>query len=41
MTPIVEANGLTKAFGSHIAVDHLSFAVEEGEVENATENNYS
>ena len=32
MTPIVEANGLTKAFGSHIAVDHLSFAVEEGEV---------
>ncbi len=32
MTPIVEVNGLTKAFGSHIAVDHLSFAVEEGEV---------
>ena len=32
MTPIVEANGLTKAFGSHIAVDQLSFAVEEGEV---------
>lgn len=32
MTPIVEANGLTKAFGSHTAVDHLSFAVEEGEV---------
>jgi len=32
MTPIIKADGLTKAFGSHIAVDHLSFAVEEGEV---------
>jgi ABC-2 type transport system ATP-binding protein len=32
LTPIVEAKGLTKAFGSHIAVDHLSFTVEEGEV---------
>jgi len=32
LTPIVEAKGLTKAFGSHTAVDHLSFTVEEGEV---------
>ena len=32
MTPMVEVNRLTKAFGSHTAVDHLSFAVEEGEV---------
>lgn len=32
MIPIVEANGLTKTFGSHIAVDHLNFEVEEGEV---------
>jgi len=32
LTPIVEAKGLTKAFGSHIAVDNLSFTVEEGEV---------
>ncbi|MFX1402822.1 MAG: ATP-binding cassette domain-containing protein [Promethearchaeota archaeon] len=32
MTTIVEANRLTKTFGPHTAVDHLSFAVEEGEV---------
>jgi ABC-2 type transport system ATP-binding protein len=32
MIPIVEANGLTKTFGSHIAVDHLNFKVGEGEV---------
>jgi len=32
LTPIVEAKGLTRAFGSHIAVDNLSFTVEEGEV---------
>jgi ABC-2 type transport system ATP-binding protein len=32
MIPIVEANGLTKTFGSHTAVDHLNFRVEEGEV---------
>jgi ABC-2 type transport system ATP-binding protein len=32
MMPIIEANGLTKVFGSHIAVDHLSFTVKEGEV---------
>jgi ABC-2 type transport system ATP-binding protein len=32
LIPIVEVNGLTKAFGSHTAVDHLSFAVDEGEV---------
>jgi ABC-2 type transport system ATP-binding protein len=30
--PIVEAKGLTKNFGSHTAVDHLNFKVEEGEV---------
>ena len=29
---IVEVNGLTKKFGSHKAVDHLNFKVEEGEV---------
>lgn len=32
MIPIVEANELTKIFGSHTAVDHLNFQVEEGEV---------
>jgi ABC-2 type transport system ATP-binding protein len=32
MIPIVEANGLTKTFGSNTAVDHISFEVEEGEV---------
>lgn len=32
MIPIVEANELTKTFDSHIAVDHLNFRVEEGEV---------
>jgi len=32
MIPIVEAKGLTKTFGSHTAVDHLNFKVEEGEV---------
>lgn len=30
--PIIEANELTKTFGSHMAVDQLNFAVEEGEV---------
>lgn len=32
MTSIIEVNGLTKTFGSHTAVDHLDFRVEEGEV---------
>jgi ABC-2 type transport system ATP-binding protein len=32
MIPIVEAKGLTKTFGSHTAVNHLNFKVEEGEV---------
>jgi ABC-2 type transport system ATP-binding protein len=32
VTLIIEANGLTKAFDSHTAVDHLNFEVEEGEV---------
>lgn len=32
MASIIEVNGLTKIFGTHTAVDHLSFAVEEGEV---------
>ncbi len=30
--PSVETNGLTKRFGTLMAVDHLSFEVEEGEV---------
>lgn len=29
---VIELNGLTKRFGSHVAVDHLSFEVEEGKV---------
>lgn len=32
MIPVVEVKGLTKTFGSHTAVDHLTFKVEEGEV---------
>jgi len=32
MASTIEAEGLTKMFGSLIAVDHLSFKVEEGEV---------
>lgn len=30
--PIIKADGLTRKFGSILAVDHLSFEVEEGEV---------
>jgi len=29
---IIEVDGLTKTFGAHVAVDHLNFEVEEGEV---------
>ena len=29
---IVDVEDLTKTFGSHVAVDHLNFKVEEGEV---------
>jgi ABC-2 type transport system ATP-binding protein len=29
---IIEVEGLTKTFGSYVAVDHLSFGVGEGEV---------
>ena len=32
MASIIEAEGLTKMFGAHAAVDHLDFKVEEGEV---------
>ena len=32
MMSIIEANQLTKTFGSHTAVDHLNFDVKEGEV---------
>lgn len=30
--PIVEVRDLVKLFGEHAAVDHVSFAVEPGEV---------
>ena len=29
---MIEVEGLTKKFGSHVVVDHLSFGIEEGEV---------
>jgi ABC-2 type transport system ATP-binding protein len=32
MPAILEADGLVKSYGSHVAVDGISFAVEEGEV---------
>lgn len=32
MTPVIRADGLTRRFGSFTAVDHVSFAVEAGEV---------
>jgi ABC-2 type transport system ATP-binding protein len=32
MASIIEAEGLTKMFGSHVAVDSLNFEVKEGEV---------
>lgn len=32
MPPILEAEGLVKRYGEHVAVDGISFAVEEGEV---------
>jgi ABC-2 type transport system ATP-binding protein len=31
-TPIIRAQGLTKAYGSHLAVDNISFAVKRGEI---------
>ena len=30
--PVIEANNLTKHFGKLVAVDHVSFSVEEGEI---------
>lgn len=32
MTPILEASNLTKKYGDFIAVDHVSFTIEQGEV---------
>ena len=32
MTPVVEARGIAKLYGSLVAVDDLTFAVEAGEV---------
>lgn len=32
MVAVIEVEGLTKTFGSHVAVDRLNFEVEEGEV---------
>uniref|UniRef100_A0A7C4KIX0 ABC transporter ATP-binding protein n=1 Tax=Anaerolinea thermolimosa TaxID=229919 RepID=A0A7C4KIX0_9CHLR len=32
MTPVIQADGLTRRFGSFTAVDHVSFSVEAGEV---------
>ena len=29
---MIEVEGLTKKFGSHVVVDHLSFGIGEGEV---------
>src|SRR5262245_62261418 len=29
---VIEANGLTKAYGSALAVDHISFSVGRGEI---------
>jgi ribosome-dependent ATPase len=31
-TPAIEADGLTKRFGSFVAVDHVSFRIEKGEI---------
>ena len=31
-TPAIEADGLTKRFGSFAAVDHVSFKIEKGEI---------
>ena len=30
--PVIEVDGLTKRFGEKVAVDTLSFEVEEGEI---------
>lgn len=32
MAPALSAEGLTRRFGAHVAVDHLTFSVERGEV---------
>ncbi|MDD1646993.1 MAG: ATP-binding cassette domain-containing protein, partial [Methanomicrobiales archaeon] len=32
MAPVIEATGLTKRFGDLVAVDHVTFRVEQGEV---------
>jgi len=31
-SPVIEAKGLTKRYGRHVAVDHLDLAIKEGEV---------
>src|SRR3984957_5834707 len=32
MPPLIEARGLTKRFGTHVALDHIDFAVEPGRI---------
>ena len=32
MTHAIEVSGLTKSYGNLVAVDHISFEVEQGEV---------
>ncbi len=32
MTVLIEAQGLTKQFGSHVALDHINFSVETGRI---------
>jgi ABC-2 type transport system ATP-binding protein len=32
MSPLIEAQGLTKKYGSHVALDHVDFAVESGRI---------
>jgi ABC-2 type transport system ATP-binding protein len=31
-SPVIEASGLTKRYGAHVAVDHINLAIEQGEV---------
>jgi ABC-2 type transport system ATP-binding protein len=32
MSPLIEAKGLTKKYGSHVALDHVDFVVEPGRI---------
>ena len=32
MPPLIEARGLTKRFGTQVALDHIDFAVEPGRI---------